>query len=348
MVLPALKVFAGPFAATAPTLYAAAASGVAPIGTWFFADENGNFAVPSTKAPFKIGQVIGVTGPVSIAGTPLYVAQIKWSAVINPSMVKNAADIDAYATGAWTPTAPANVGYAAPTEQLTTITFGTPTATVTADTRYVLRIQYTDLQVDGTQPVIFTRSYEYIPDPTDTYAIVATALYNAVNADPETRVVAANPSAGVITLTGQQKIDDGISLYSQVAFNVSVYQTDLVSTVLYNNYYDAVPGLTIGAAGDTAANPGKGFWQKVRDLERYALGYTGDIYATDWIKRNTGYVNSDATKTYAEYSIDFANPYQANDHQYIKDNLQQVILYDSATPAGNSAIISALQAALGL
>jgi len=342
MVLtPTVKVFAGkyvtPASAGTPVMSAGTiaglsfgtATGQAAVGSIFLTDENGTplTAAITTPAPFMVAQIVGIIGPVPLTTggvtTQSYVYEVKYSTLIKPNWVKG---VEAHAFA--DPTVTGGLQYS-------TLTIPTAYTTAAGD-RYVIRIQYRDLGTLSVQPIVFTKSYEVTDLAAGTTAgALADALAAEMAKDPTIRVkIVHTAGANTIDLEALPYTYNEIDKFAVVSFTASLYKTTLVDNVLYNNYYQ-----DLGATFVTSqpATEGFGYFWKVRDLEKLGLAYTGDIYQTDWIKRNTGYIDAtDSSKQYSQTSIDWAQTYQSNSQQYPKSDIFNLIIFDNTNTAGST------------
>lgn len=153
--------------------------------------------------------------------------------------------------------------FLAKTEQVTTVTVGTPIA----GTEYSLIINnLSDKEILPMRQSI--RRYVYIATATDTTATVATAFFNKVNADPAACVLATNGTPGAVTLTAKSVAATSNAVgefYDQVFFAAEIQSVDL------NGYYQTWGSVAL----TTAPVFGAGNFYQVRTLEIYGTGYTG-------------------------------------------------------------------------
>ena len=219
--------------------------------------------------------------------------------------------------------------YEAPEEATITIDFtkasttsaaGEAASTIVAGYRYVLRIVYKDLYE---APGQFTHTYEIVASSDDQKELAA-AFEKKINKHSNRRVNAVN-AEGVLTLTAMPKDDNegvmSINEYSVVSMVATVYYT--IPGALLSNQPEVVPGLTITA---TEANPGKGYWKQVRDLERRALGYKGHVFTDAYpVIEPKRLVEEGAENNYI--MIEFDNHYLSPDNQYIKSTPLRIQLF---------------------
>jgi len=157
----------------------------------------------------------------------------------------------------------AKQAYAAKTEQVITITTGTPVA----NQEYSLLVNnVSDKEILPMRQNL--RRYTVLASSTDTATTIATAFYNKVNADPASVVTATNPSAGTVVLTAKS-VANTVNLageyYDQVFFNAEISSVDT------NGYFSSWGTVTL----TTAPAFGSGNYYQVKTLEQYGLGYTG-------------------------------------------------------------------------
>lgn len=211
--------------------------------------------------------------------------------------------------------------YVAPIAQKSVITL--TDATIVAGYRYVIRIVYKDVQAAGMQ---FTHSYEAYAN-SNVAADLAAALVKAINKHSNRRVQASVTGA-VITLTAMAKDDNegvySISEYSVVNMEVALYQT--IPGALLSNQPAAVAGAVIA---NTPANPGKGYWKQVRDIEARMMGYKGHVFTGAYpsIEQKRDVVEN---VNYDYATIENDNLYLSNDNQYIKTTPMVTELYVTA------------------
>jgi hypothetical protein len=198
--------------------------------------------------------------------------------------------------------------YAALAEQVLTLDF--TALTPTSGREYVIRVVYKDL---AEHPGQFTQTFRYI-STTATLATWITAFVAAINAFPGRRVVAADAGAVAITLTGlaipecNTSVDD-IEEYRQVNF-------DAFASYI-NSTFDHTAVTPLTKTYTTAASPGYGTWQAVRDMEKVAQGYKGITNKTQFpvIKPAMQTVIS---TNYDLITIEHDNSYLSSDNQYVK------------------------------
>lgn len=148
--------------------------------------------------------------------------------------------------------------YAAATEQVYTINYGTLTPVV--DEEYSIRIVYKDMEE---HPGQFTYTYRVVATSTtlaDLHALFVAAVNNHIG----TRVVASGTSPNLV-LTAKPYNDnatvDSINEYKQVNFEPFLFSDNFAS--------DATVTHT------TQPDKGDGTWQLVRDEEKWSQGYEG-------------------------------------------------------------------------
>lgn len=148
--------------------------------------------------------------------------------------------------------------YAAPTEQVSTISFGTLTPVV--DTEYVVRIVYKDMEE---HPGQFTYTYR-VTATTTTIADLYAAFVTAINNHVGSRVVASGGVTNLV-LTGKAYNDnetvDSINEYKQVVFEPFLFSDNFASDASITD--------------TTAPTQGVGTWKLIRDEEKWSQGYEG-------------------------------------------------------------------------
>lgn len=216
-------------------------------------------------------------------------------------------------------------GYTASSEQGTTLDI--TGLTVVADTEYVLRIVYKDL---NEHPGQFTQSYRYIAESGDDIDDVGAALVALVQADKGRRVNATYTSGtDVITLTGRAipecttSVND-IDEYWMVEFDA------------FLNYVDASDNwVDWGASkGTLAATYGSGNWEQIRDIEKLGLGYRGITNNTHFpvVKPDLATVKDE---TYDMIVIEHDKSYRSPDNQYGKETILTTIIAVPNTSTSN-------------
>lgn len=234
--------------------------------------------------------------------------------------------------------------YTAPTEATIKIDFtkasttsaaGEAVSTIVAGYRYVLRIVYKDLYE---APGQFTHTYEIVASSDDQKELAA-AFEKKINKHSNRRVNAVNEE-GVLTLTAMPKDDNegvmSINEYSVVSMVATVYYT--IPGALLSNQPEVVPGLTIT---HTEANPGKGYWKQVRDLERRALGYKGYVFTDAYpVVEPKRLVEEGAEYNYI--MVEFDNHYLSPDNQYIKSTPLRIQLF-ATDAAAITTVANALE-----
>lgn len=196
-----------------------------------------------------------------------------------------------------------------PTQDKVVITL--TNATIVAGHRYVLRVLYKDIEANNFQ---FTHTYEVYAESNEAQKL-AEAFVKKINAHKNRRIQAEN-AAAVLTLTAMVKDDNegvySLNEYSVVDMEVSLYHT--VPGALLANQPEAVSGATIAK---TPGNPGKGFWNQVRDAEVRYMGYKGHVFTGAYPEVEQARKVVEGTK-YDYAAIENDNLYLSNDNQYIK------------------------------
>jgi hypothetical protein len=154
--------------------------------------------------------------------------------------------------------------YAAATAQVVTIT---PSLTPVVGTEYTLRVVYTDTydrpgQVAVTYRVICTAA---------TVANLCTLFTAVINKHTQRRITATDGTTNIV-LTGRvmpYDITDTVNAIDEY------YQVNFKVTLLSNNFTAATT-----VVYTTAATPGNGTWQRVRDAEKIAQSYKGVMNRT--------------------------------------------------------------------
>ena len=147
------------------------------------------------------------------------------------------------------------------------------------------------------------RRYTILASSSDTAATLATALYNSVNADPASVVVATNPSAGVVVLTAiavANTYNNIQQYYDQVFFAAELNSVDL------NGYFQAWGSVVY----TTAPTFGSGNFYQVRTLEQRGLGYTGQTNLTLFPADIPNYLSVSGTN-YDVYIIENYNKHES-------------------------------------
>jgi hypothetical protein len=354
MISSAQSVFVGPYSKDLlPTLTPNNSNiySGSPIGSIIFTDNNGKqLHNPTTKQHFKVLQIVGTdTLP---DGTPI--DRVRMSNLIDPEFVKNKSAL------AWLPGGDIDDGNnEPPLEEVWAISANTESFVVSAEERYVLRLQFKDLTYYNAGPAYYSKSYEVfgqdVPGANDAAKVQNLLLMfrNKVNADPSSRVIAAiGDSSNVLTLTAKEK-DNSEGLWplndwTQVTFVPSIYFTSLEDSVLYNNYYETAAGITISKTQDS--HRGVGYWKDVRDMERHNLssqGYTAQT--TWWVTRPTMFTNP--LKSYVVASIDYEDTYKSSDNQYSKLQPKTITIASEiifGSPSNAPVFIHDIKAVLGI
>lgn len=216
-------------------------------------------------------------------------------------------------------------GYTASSEQVTT--FDLTGLSVTADTEYLLRIVYKDL---NEHPGQFVQSYRYIAESGDDIDDVGDALVALINADKGRRVSATyTEGTDVIELTGRAIPDcttstSDIDEYWMVEFDA------------FLNYVDAADNWVEWGAtkATTAAVYGSGNWEQIRDLEKLGLGYRGISNNTHFpiIKPDLATVKAE---TYDMIVIEHDKSYRSPDNQYGKETILTTVIAIPFTATAN-------------
>jgi len=154
--------------------------------------------------------------------------------------------------------------YSAAVAQVVTIT---PSLTPVVGTEYTIRIVYTDTydrpgQVAVTYRVICT---------TATVANLCTLFTGVINKHVNRRITATDNTTNIV-LTGRTMpydVTDNVNAIDEY------YQVNFKAFLLSNNFTSATT-----VAYTTAATPGNGTWQRVRDAEKKAQSYKGIMNRT--------------------------------------------------------------------
>lgn len=148
--------------------------------------------------------------------------------------------------------------YSAPTQQVTTISFGTLTPIIGEE--YIIKLVYTDMH---DRPGQVTKTYDFTAETTNLADLYA-GFVSVINADSHRRINAGGGSTN-LTLTAKAYDDDDkvncINDYAQVSFKVFLSSDNYAS--------DASVTLT------TAPDAGNGYWKLVRDEEKWSQGDRG-------------------------------------------------------------------------
>jgi hypothetical protein len=338
MITSSPKVFVGVYDDAKTTVAAQA------VGNVFLAAYDGVVITTANEASyvgkaFRIGHVEGqdvITNPST--GAPTTINRVRYGDIIDPLKLKNADDLKSAAY--------ADIKYVAPVQQVSTVDL--TNVGIYPYYRYVIRIQYQDLNEIGAQPALYTRSYEVFGEDVSSVDTLGAAFVKVINKVNDRRITASyNTTTKLLTLTALERNDDPDlwtpNKYKQVIFNTSMYVTNLRDSILYNNYYE-----NSGAVINIATKPvrGSGFWKMVRDEERESLawrGYTNQL--ADFMPIPTLYTTIGGQ--YDTVTIDFESMYKSADNQYSKTTplVEKVYL---TTAADNADFLEVVQTVLGL
>ncbi|GHT69629.1 hypothetical protein AGMMS50239_36720 [Bacteroidia bacterium] len=301
----------------------------------FLEDTKGNIITTATAAaPFSIAQVEGID---VVDGANI--ARIRRSGLITAAVLKNSE----YLAGVTVADTTAPV-----VEESVEVDF--TAITVDPAERYVLRIQFKDLTYYNAGPAYYSHSYEVFGQDVTNAIELADAFRRQIIAQDGSRVNVNALGTAVVTITAKAKDNSNglwpLNDWAQVTFVASIYKTSLRDSVLYNNYYEAVPGVTITTL--TSHDRGKGYWKDVRDLERHSMAARGYTNQTTWfIEKPTLFTEEGAT--YNVLSIDFERQYKSADNQFTKmEPVTVTIANNSATGTGFAALITNVKTLLGL
>lgn len=311
------------------------------VGDVFFTDVKGAVLSSATAAqPFYVNQVIGQES-FNNNGTMVNLAILRTSNIVDPVRVINGELIANYTTDAGAQDAPEGIGYSPAVEEVMEIDFGS--LAVSAEERYVIRIQSKDLEQFGAQPAVWSKSYEVFGSalPAATSENLANEFVRQINNDRASRVI-ASATGSVVTLTGLPKTDNegvnSLNQYSQVSFIASVYKTKLFDVVFYNNYYEAMPGVNVEIT--TKPYPGKGTWKLVRDAEYSNLATRG-IYSMTEFPVYLPKMFVKESETYSTIDIEFDNNYDPADLQ-LKNNPISVKIFAEGNETAHLALVKTL------
>ena len=177
--------------------------------------------------------------------------------------------------------------------------------------RYVLRVLYKDMNIANFQ---FTHTYEVIAT-SEVADDLGNALLKKINNHPNRRVN-AQYSGSKLTLTAKEKNYDNsldsLDEYSIVSMDASLYTT--IPGALLSNQPENVIGAVITK---TEGNAGSGYWKQVRDMERRAMGYRGQVYTGAYPAIEQEMMTEKGGE-YDIFVIENDNLYLSPDNQYIK------------------------------
>lgn len=177
--------------------------------------------------------------------------------------------------------------------------------------RYVLRVLYKDMNIANFQ---FTHTYEVIAT-SEVADDLGNALLKKINNHPNRRVNAQYSGSKLVLTAKEKNYDnslDSLDEYSIVSMDASLYTT--IPGALLSNQPENVIGAVITK---TEGNPGSGYWKQVRDMERRAMGYRGQVYTGAYPSIEQEML----TEKGGEYNtiiIENDNLYLSPDNQYIK------------------------------
>lgn len=199
--------------------------------------------------------------------------------------------------------------YAAKSEQSTAISMVGWAST--AATEVLLRIIYKDL---SEHPGQFVHSYRNIG--TGTLDTDMAALVAKVNAHKGRRVNATYATnTDIITLAGRAIPECTTSTSDIDEFSMVEFTAVLVYIDSNGNW--ATSATCPVSITDTAASPGWGTWEQVRDLEKHAQGYKG-VFNRIHFPIVTPDFRTVKDATYDMLVIEHDQPYQSPDNQYVK------------------------------
>lgn len=207
--------------------------------------------------------------------------------------------------------------YQAPISASAVVTIGT----VVAGNRYVLRISYNDVTE---MPIQFTQSFDVVATDA-TAATLATQLAAAINSKTTTAGrharVTASAASGVLTLTAKD-----ITVDNTVSTPYQFHQVQLGAVSLYTK--DTLGNSTSAATTIvlTAADKGNGYWKVVRDIEKDALGYRGQMFFKEYLM-NKGTQLVEVGATYSCINILYNNNYRSADNQFVKSTPLALNIY---------------------
>jgi hypothetical protein len=207
--------------------------------------------------------------------------------------------------------------YAAPTVSTAVITLGTPVV----GGRYMVRISYNDV---NEMPVQFTQSFDVISTSTSSTTL-ASQFVSAINSvstvSGRSSRVTASSAAGVLTLTAKDiTVDNTIETF-YTFHQVQIGAASLTTKDANGNTVTAATSVVI-----TAANKGCGYWKDVRDREKDALGYKGQMHFNDYYSpKGTMLVEKNAT--YSCINILYNNNYRSADNQFVKNTPLSTEIY---------------------
>lgn len=164
--------------------------------------------------------------------------------------------------------------------------------------------------------------------------IAATAGTASGSAVAATNLADGTNDSNELVLTAIEKDDndgiDSINEYSTVNMDVTLYSTNPSEPFLSN-----VPA-QVGTISVTAGNPGVGYWKQVRDMERRALGYAGQVM-TGAYPVVSGKMYTTEDYEYDVVTIQAENLYNSNDNQYIKNTPITADLFIKKTDTNGAA-----------
>ena len=177
--------------------------------------------------------------------------------------------------------------------------------------RYVLRVLYKDMNIANFQ---FTHTYEVIAT-SEVADDLGNALLKKINNHPNRRVNAQYSGSKLVLTAKEKNYDnslDSLDEYSIVSMDASLYTT--IPGALLSNQPENVIGAVITK---TEGNPGSGHWKQVRDMERRAMGYRGQVYTGAYPAIEQEMMTEKGGE-YNIFVIENDNLYLSPDNQYIK------------------------------
>jgi len=196
--------------------------------------------------------------------------------------------------------------YSAKSEQSTAISVNG--LSTTDGTEYILRIVYTDL---SEHPGQFVHSYRI--EAGGTLDTDMAALVAKVQAHKGRRVNASYATGTDIITLAARPIPDCTTAVTDIdEFSMVEFSAFLVYVDSNGNWVEWNTSIT-----DTAASPGNGTWEQVRDMEKFAQGYKG-VFNRIHFPIITPDFRTVKSATYDILVIEHDKSYLSPDNQYVK------------------------------
>jgi hypothetical protein len=187
-------------------------------------------------------------------------------------------------------------------------------------TEYIIRIVYKDL---NEHPGRFTQTYRHVATTT-TLDTEGAALAAKVNAHAGSRVTATYTTNTDVLLLTAKEIPESCTALTDIDY------FRMVEFDVYFNYVtSAGVWATIPSTSTTvtysAANPGSGNWEQIRDLEKQVQPHRGITNVTHFPVIEPA-METVVDSNYDMIVIEHEVPYQSPDNQYVKDAPQTTVL----------------------